>query len=479
MNKEDIQKLIGGYATGSLTEEERLKLFEAALDDQELFDALQQEQTLKDLFDDPFSRDLVRRAVAESLPPLQTPSRRSWFRQPWIWASATSLAMAAVLVIALVRWDRTPPPTNRAATVRDRPQHVENRPTEPQPRPTTEAAGAPAGTPSAGKPLADKPPADKPIADHAKGLARHESRGSVAGAAAGTSGSRRNADSVQLAQNRESDLRDTVSPQAPSPSLDAPRKDDQVVVPPSRAPQPQNQLEQRQPGATTQLPLPSAPPRQIQIEQGRQAAAAPPQPLSPPPPQVQLERSQQQLRQSEQLQVRAQAPVVPPATAGPDSRAKTADEEKPRDVAANTETVTVEMKSARTSQPKSKALGNAVGLAKKAEPQQAAVYSFAKRADDGPFVEVPSDTVFRPGETIRVTIAPRISGPLSIWESDATNPEWRRLLPAADSKKVSLRARQDYAIPVDIVVQKDQKLRVTTGSAVMYISIRTENAPAK
>src|SRR5260370_26639232 len=89
MNKEDIQRLMGGYATGSLTDEERLKLFEAALDDQELFDALQQEQPLKDLFDDPFSRELVRRAAADSLPQPQTPPRKSWFRQPWIWASAT------------------------------------------------------------------------------------------------------------------------------------------------------------------------------------------------------------------------------------------------------------------------------------------------------------------------------------------------------------------------------------------------------
>src|SRR5260370_208945 len=363
MNKEDIQKLIGGYATGSLTEEERLKLFEAALDDQELFDALQQEQTLKDLFDDPFSRDMVRRAVAESLPEPQTSRRRSWFRQPWIWASATSLAMAAVLVIALVRWDRTPPQTNRAATVRERPQQVENSPTEPQPRPTTEAAGAPAG----------RPPAGKPTADHAKGLARLERRATVAGPTPGTT---------------------------------------------------------------------------------------PPPPTTTPEP----------LRQPDQIQSKARGPEVAPA---PPS--KTA-EEKPRARAAPE---TVETKSARTAQSKSKALGNATGLAKKAEPRQAAIYSFAKRSDDGPFVEVPADTVFRTGEIVRVMIAPRASGPLSIWESDATNPEWKRLFPAADSKKVSLRVKQDYAIPVDIVVQKEQRLRVTAGAAVTYVSIPTESLPAK
>ena len=45
--KPDLEKLIGGYATNTLTESERKLLFEAALEDQELFDALQQEQALK------------------------------------------------------------------------------------------------------------------------------------------------------------------------------------------------------------------------------------------------------------------------------------------------------------------------------------------------------------------------------------------------------------------------------------------------
>jgi len=188
----------------------------------------------------------------------------------------------------------------------------------------------------------------------------------------------------------------------------------------------------------------------------------------------------QQLRQSEQVQVQAQAPPVPPAVAAPESRSKTADEEKPR-ARSVTEGVTVTsgMQSARTSQAKSKALGGVAAFSKKAEPPQAASYSLARQAENGTFVEVPADTVFRTGEIVRVIIAPRVSGSLSIWESDATNPEWKPLFPATDSKKVSLRASKDYAVPVDIVVQKDQRLRVTNGPAVSYISIRTESLPAK
>ena len=56
MSPEDIKKLLGGYATGTLTAEEQQALFAAALEDQELFDALAREQALRDLLSDPASR---------------------------------------------------------------------------------------------------------------------------------------------------------------------------------------------------------------------------------------------------------------------------------------------------------------------------------------------------------------------------------------------------------------------------------------
>jgi hypothetical protein len=63
MNREDIEKLLGGYATGTLTKEEQQALFEAALDDQELFDALAREQALRDLLRDPAARDRLLAAL--------------------------------------------------------------------------------------------------------------------------------------------------------------------------------------------------------------------------------------------------------------------------------------------------------------------------------------------------------------------------------------------------------------------------------
>ena len=79
MTNEQARKLLGGYATNSLTEAERKTLFEAALDDQALFDALQQEQALKELLSDPVSRNQIQAAlVGAQVSPV--PSAAWWSR---------------------------------------------------------------------------------------------------------------------------------------------------------------------------------------------------------------------------------------------------------------------------------------------------------------------------------------------------------------------------------------------------------------
>ena len=72
MSPQDIKKLLGGYATGTLTAEEQQALFAAALEDQELFDALAREQSLRDLLRDPAAR-------AELLSALDAPAQPVWF----------------------------------------------------------------------------------------------------------------------------------------------------------------------------------------------------------------------------------------------------------------------------------------------------------------------------------------------------------------------------------------------------------------
>ena len=82
MNREEIRKLVGGYATGTLTDSEQKLLFEAALDDQELFDELAEEDALKEIIEAPG----VRSRLATALAPPPKP-RKSWARR-WIWISA-------------------------------------------------------------------------------------------------------------------------------------------------------------------------------------------------------------------------------------------------------------------------------------------------------------------------------------------------------------------------------------------------------
>ena len=75
MSREEIQKLLGGYATDTLSEAERSALFEAALEDQELFDVLAKEQALRDVLQEPFARQ----QLLDALGPARAPARiRAW-----------------------------------------------------------------------------------------------------------------------------------------------------------------------------------------------------------------------------------------------------------------------------------------------------------------------------------------------------------------------------------------------------------------
>jgi hypothetical protein len=105
MNRETIQKLLGGYATGTLTPEEQQALFAAALDDQELFDALAREQSLRDLLRDPAARAHVLMALNTAAP--------RWYQARWWLPAAAAVAMAGIGLMAVVvarRQAHAPPP---------------------------------------------------------------------------------------------------------------------------------------------------------------------------------------------------------------------------------------------------------------------------------------------------------------------------------------------------------------------------------
>jgi hypothetical protein len=106
MKPGDAEKLLGGYAAGTLTPEERQALFLAALEDQQLYEALVREEPLRDLLADPAAR-------ANLLAALENVPKPWYYREvhPGIIAAAVSATVIAVLVVKF--WPvRTAPPIN-------------------------------------------------------------------------------------------------------------------------------------------------------------------------------------------------------------------------------------------------------------------------------------------------------------------------------------------------------------------------------
>lgn len=92
MSREDIARLLGGYATGTLTPEEQRALFAAALEDQALFDELAREQALRDVLREPTARGQLLAALED---------RPRWYRRfgHWMMRPATLTAAAACLLV--------------------------------------------------------------------------------------------------------------------------------------------------------------------------------------------------------------------------------------------------------------------------------------------------------------------------------------------------------------------------------------------
>src|SRR5450432_2467 len=96
---DDLRDLIGRYSTGSLSPTEEKRLFEAALDDQDLFNELLGEHDVKQLLAEPGARDRLIRALD---PPKRT--------APWFIAAAALTGLAAAALIVTVIVHPTPKP---------------------------------------------------------------------------------------------------------------------------------------------------------------------------------------------------------------------------------------------------------------------------------------------------------------------------------------------------------------------------------
>jgi hypothetical protein len=105
MSREEIQKLLGGYATDTLSEAERRALLEAALEDQELFDALAKEQALRDALREPAARQQLIEALGPARAPFAVRGWQ-WLRQPAVLAMAGGLAVLLLVAGLVLRQTR-------------------------------------------------------------------------------------------------------------------------------------------------------------------------------------------------------------------------------------------------------------------------------------------------------------------------------------------------------------------------------------
>jgi hypothetical protein len=83
--REESKRLLAGYATGSLSDAERKALFDAALEDQDVFDELAREQALKELIDLPGAKPRLIAALG--------PERRKSTGARAVWAMAAMIAI--------------------------------------------------------------------------------------------------------------------------------------------------------------------------------------------------------------------------------------------------------------------------------------------------------------------------------------------------------------------------------------------------
>jgi hypothetical protein len=149
---DDIRDLLGRYAAGSLTAEEQKRLFDAALDDQDLFDQLAREQDVKRLLEEPGARSRMIRA-------LQRPRRRL----PWVLVLAPVATVIAVLLVVLMR--PVPKPQQVAVAVQPPARATEIAKTEPEPAPVKARIAPPTDSPATPPVAEPRKDAENQVAD--------------------------------------------------------------------------------------------------------------------------------------------------------------------------------------------------------------------------------------------------------------------------------------------------------------------------
>jgi hypothetical protein len=142
----EAEKLLGGYATGTLTEEERRDLLAAALDHQAIFEALVDEEALRELLADPEAKaQLLAALLAQSAPLKVVPL----WRRTGVLGAAASLIVAATAGLAYLRSPDALPTIAKPETVTEPAVKAVEAPTAAQasaPRQNVVPAPSPRGS---------------------------------------------------------------------------------------------------------------------------------------------------------------------------------------------------------------------------------------------------------------------------------------------------------------------------------------------
>ncbi|MDP2875768.1 MAG: hypothetical protein Q8O00_06250 [Holophaga sp.] len=109
----EAEKLLGGYAAGILTEDEKTVLYSAALNNQELFNALADEEALRELLADPIARQHLLSLLNH---PTTKKSIVFWRRPALVGLAASLFVMVTTSVMLWQREQPTPSlPKEKAA----------------------------------------------------------------------------------------------------------------------------------------------------------------------------------------------------------------------------------------------------------------------------------------------------------------------------------------------------------------------------
>jgi hypothetical protein len=141
MKRSEAEKLLGGYATGTLTADERNALFTAALGQQAIFDALMDEEALRELLADPEAKAHLLAALASPATLKIIP----FWRRTGVLGAAASMIVAATAGLAYLRSPNAMPSVVRSETVKEpAAKAVEAPATKAADAPAAKAAEAPA-----------------------------------------------------------------------------------------------------------------------------------------------------------------------------------------------------------------------------------------------------------------------------------------------------------------------------------------------